>query len=150
MWAKVADGGPTLTQLWFKASYPYSQHEVLTRAEWILPSTSDAGPTFKSHWVGVGLYSPPEVSTTRPACWFDAGPALQTLGSKHWVNVSCLLGVMGVVPKRNNKLRLIRSLYYCPQKPFNNINYKSHRHYIYQPSAFMVMLLEGRQKTSPF
>ena len=33
-------------------------------------------------------------------------------------------------PKRNNKFRLIRSLY-CPQEPFNNINYKSHCHYIY-------------------
>ena len=33
----------------------YCQHEVLTRAEWILASTSDAGPTFSRHWVGVGL-----------------------------------------------------------------------------------------------
>ena len=51
MWASVTDDGPTLTQLWFKASCQYSQHEVLTRAEWILPSTGDAGPTFNRHWV---------------------------------------------------------------------------------------------------
>ena len=43
MWASVTDGGPTLTQLWFKASCCYHQHEVMTRAEWILPSTVDVG-----------------------------------------------------------------------------------------------------------
>ena len=31
------------------------QREVLTRTEWILASTDDAGPTFNRHWVGVGL-----------------------------------------------------------------------------------------------
>ena len=41
MWASITDGGPTLTQVWFKASCWYRQHEVLTRAEWILPSTGD-------------------------------------------------------------------------------------------------------------
>ena len=59
----------------------------------------------------------------------DGGPALD----QHWVNVvfagsvdkpHCILHI-GVVPKRNYKLRLIHSLY-CPQEPFNNINYKSH------------------------
>ena len=82
----------------------YRQHKVLTRAEWILASTGDAGPTFNRHWVSVGLYSPQAVSTTRSAqtrgvepvlvwCWAsvaDGGPAL----GQHWVNVSCLLGVL--------------------------------------------------------
>ena len=45
----------------------YRQHEVglLTRVEWILASTGDAGPTFNRHWAGVGLYSPPALSTTK-------------------------------------------------------------------------------------
>ena len=33
----------------------YRQLYVLTRIEWILASTSDAGPTLNSHWVCVGL-----------------------------------------------------------------------------------------------
>ena len=45
----------------------YRQHEVLIRAEWILAYTGEADPTFKRHWVGVGLYSPPAVCTARPA-----------------------------------------------------------------------------------
>ena len=59
MWASVTDGGPTLTQLLFKASCGYySQHEVglLTTVERILASTGDAGPTFTRHRVGVGLH----------------------------------------------------------------------------------------------
>ena len=42
-------------------------------------------------------------------------------------------------PKRDNKFRLIRSLY-CPQEPFNNINIMD----IDTISTFMAMLLEGR------
>ena len=52
-------GGPTLTQLLFKASCGYySQHEVglLTTVEWILASTGDAGLTFTRQWVGVSLH----------------------------------------------------------------------------------------------
>ena len=106
MWASVTHGGPTLTQLWFKASCRFRQHEVLTRAEWILASTGDVGPTFNRHWVGVSLNSPPAVSTTRPIAMLlnaaqqtrgvetvlscDAGPALDQL----WVNILCLLGVL--------------------------------------------------------
>ena len=59
MWASITDGGPTLTQLLFKASCGYySQHEVglLTTVEWILASTGDDGPTFTRHWVGVSLH----------------------------------------------------------------------------------------------
>ena len=40
---------------------------VLTRAEWIMASTGDAGPTFNRHCVGVGLYTPP---VSRPACYW--------------------------------------------------------------------------------
>ena len=71
MWASVTDGGPTITQL-VQSIVPvppacrYHQHKVLTRAEWILASTDDNGPTFKRHWVGIGLYLPPPVSTDRP------------------------------------------------------------------------------------
>ena len=76
-------------------------------------------------------------------CWAsvaDGGPALD----QHWVNVVFAGSVDKCFPpKRNNKFRLIHSLY-CPQERFNNINYKSHQHYIYQLSTFMVMLLEGR------
>ena len=43
----------------------YCQHEVLTRAEWILASTGDAGSTFNRHWVSVCLYSHPAVSITK-------------------------------------------------------------------------------------
>ena len=60
MWASVTDSGPTLTQLLFKTLCRYySQHEVglLTRVEWILASTSDAGPTFNIRCcVSVGLH----------------------------------------------------------------------------------------------
>ena len=45
------------------------QHEVLTRAEWILGSTGDTGPTFNRHWFGVSLYLLPAVNTARPACY---------------------------------------------------------------------------------
>ena len=38
-------------------------HEVLTRTEWILVSTGEAGPTVNRHWVDVSLYSPLAVST---------------------------------------------------------------------------------------
>ena len=54
-----------LTQLWFKASCWYHQHEVLTTAEWILHSTGDAGPTFTRYWIGVSLYS----VDTPLSCW---------------------------------------------------------------------------------
>ena len=37
------------------------QHEVLTRAKWILASTGDAGPTFNRHSGGVGLWWLPAV-----------------------------------------------------------------------------------------
>ena len=62
LWVSVTVGGPTLTQLWFKASWLYytasmqvQQNEVLTSTEWILANIGDAGPLFNRHWVGVGL-----------------------------------------------------------------------------------------------
>ena len=72
-------------------------------------------------------------------CWAsvaDGGPALGQRRVAGSVD-KCF------APKWNNKFRLMHSLY-CPQEPFNIINYKSHWHYIYQLSTFMVMLLEGR------
>ena len=125
------------------------QHEVLTRAEWILASTGDAGPTFNRRWVVIGASSwhyqircywmqasKPEALNQ---CWLDVGPASQMV-SQHWISIgstphvcwgcwpATLSFAHGVVPKRNNKSRLMHSLY-CPQKPFNNINY--HWHYIF-------------------
>ena len=54
-------------------------------------------------------------------CWAsvaDDGPALD----QHWVN-DMFAGSADkcFAPKRNNKFRLIHSLY-CPQEQFNNIN----------------------------
>ena len=99
MWASVTDGGPTFTQLLFKASWVYySQHIVglLTPVEWILASTGDAGPEFTRHWVCVGLHCltpQPSKHEALNQCWFYAGPASQTVG-QNWVNDSCLLGVL--------------------------------------------------------
>ena len=51
--------------------------------------------------------------------------------NQHWVNIVLVRSVDKCsVPKQKNKFRLIHGLY-CPQEPFNNINYKSHWHYIY-------------------
>ena len=36
-------------------AFRHRQHDVLTRAEWILASTSNTGPAFNRHWVDVGL-----------------------------------------------------------------------------------------------
>ena len=67
-------------------------------------------------------------------CWAsvaDCGPALD----QHWGNVVFAVSVdKCFAPKRNNKFRLIHSLYqelYIKFLPFNNINYKGHWHYIY-------------------
>ena len=49
----------------------YRQHKLMTRAEWILASTGDAGPTFNRHWVGFGSYLPPALCTARPAASVD-------------------------------------------------------------------------------
>ena len=63
-------------------------------------------------------------------CWgsfADFGPALD----QHWVNVVFAGSVdKCFAPKRDNNFRLMHSLC-CPQEPFNNNNYKGHRHYIY-------------------
>ena len=104
----------------------YRQHEVLTRAEWILASTGDAGPTFNRHWFGVGLYTLMH--------WISIGSLSRVCWKPYYVS--------GAVPKRNNKFHLIYSVC-CPQEPFNYINYKSHWHYIYYLTTFKVMLLEG-------
>ena len=63
-------------------------------------------------------------------CWAsvaNGGPALD----QHWVNLMFAWSVdKCFAPKRNNKFSLKHSLY-CPQEPFNNINYKSHWYHIY-------------------
>ena len=90
--------GPTLTLLWFKASCWYRQHEIPTRAEWILPSTGDADLTFNRHWIGVSLYSvdtPRQHKALFSVEWLlaragDGGPVLNRL----WADVSCLLGIV--------------------------------------------------------
>ena len=107
MWASITDGESTLTQLWFKASCWYMlrkpiivyaagqhlngigvlysmcthsrPHEVLTRAEWILASTDDAGPTYNRHWVSVCLYPPP------PVIIFQINMLLNTVLTSHFV-----------------------------------------------------------------
>ena len=70
-------------------------HEVPTRAEWILASTGDAGPTFNRP---ACYWTQPNKHEALNQCWLDAGPASQTVGhqwsDQHWVNVSCLLGVL--------------------------------------------------------
>ena len=67
----VYDAGQHLNGIW--AVYTMWTHtcnyDVLTRTEWILASTGEAGPTVNRHWVGVSLYSPPAVSTARPGCY---------------------------------------------------------------------------------
>ena len=102
MWASVTIGAPTLTQLLFKASCGYySQHKVrlLTTVEWILVSTGDAGPTFTRHWVGVGLHYLTCTQQTRGVepvlvlWWASVADGVSEL-DQHWVNVSCLLGVL--------------------------------------------------------
>ena len=111
------------------------QHEVLTRAEWILASTGNNGQIFNRYGVGVSLYSPPAICTARPACywtqpsntsrWTSAG---LMLGQRHrrWTSIGPTFGQrlvfarsvdkphfvshISVVPKRNNKFCLIQNL----------------------------------------
>ena len=95
MWAGITDGGPALTQLWFKASWPYCQPFVFM---WlmIVPTGSKRLPgvgTVLAHslrrWIGVvpalgGCISCFVVMTmgllhsghdALAWCWFGAGPA---------------------------------------------------------------------------
>ena len=76
----------------------HPQHEVLIITECLLASTGDAGPTFNKHQhctntsIVQMLYSKHEALNQ---CWFDAGPASQTVG-QHWTRIcstSCVLGV---------------------------------------------------------
>ena len=74
------------------------QHEILTRAEWILASTGDAGPTFNRHWVSVGLYSPLTVSTTKEVIelpWHYQTSVLLNVAPSNmrcWTSDSLMLG----------------------------------------------------------
>ena len=69
----------------------YTQHEVLTRTEWILASTGDSDPTFNWHWVDVGLWSPPAVSNTRPAA-IPSTSALLGQCHRRWGSIGSALG----------------------------------------------------------
>ena len=67
----------------------------------------------------------------RPRWWASIGRAMgQRLMFAGW----CWQAILCFAPKCDNKFCLIglHSLY-CPQEPFNNINYKSHWHLGYQP-----------------
>ena len=65
--------------------------------------------------------------------WVERSPA----NTRRWTSTGLMLGlrrrrrvcwVCRQAPKRNNKFRLIHSLY-CPQELFNNINHTSHWYY---------------------
>ena len=68
------------------------QHEVLTRTEWILASTGDIGSVSacnrRQQYQAIldQLNAAPSKHEALNQCWFDAGPASQTVG-QHWVNV---------------------------------------------------------------
>ena len=77
------------------------QHEVLTRAERILASTADAGPAFTRHWcrLVIAMSSKHHQSScycTQPSkhealnqCWFNVGPASQTVGQQ-WPSIGSI------------------------------------------------------------
>ena len=73
-----------------------------------------------------------ERSPANTRCWSSAG---LMLGQRRrwWASIGLALGQRRVCWKcwqaKRNKFRLIHRLY-CPQEPFNIINYKSHWHYI--------------------
>ena len=119
------------------------QHEVLTRAEWILASTqhltdiesvSACNRRQQFHYQTICYWTQPSKHEALNQCWFDAGSASQTVG-QHWtsngpalVNVLCLLGVLtNHIVFRHRR----GSSLYCPQEPFITINYKSHWRYIW-------------------
>ena len=94
-----------LTQLWFKTSCRYRQHEVLTRDEWILASTA----ALAQYLTDIGSVSActrrqqyalsdsqPRKHKALNQCCFDAEPAShgEPVLDQHWVNVSFLLGVL--------------------------------------------------------
>ena len=83
----------------FDATLNVGQRHRLTMVEWILANTGDAGPTFSKHWGGVGLDCLTRSSANRSVepvlvlCWASVAEGGQNL-VQHWVNVSCLLGVL--------------------------------------------------------
>ena len=83
-----------ITPLWFKASY--REHEVLTRAEWI--HLKDIGSvsacTCRQQYA---LPAPqPSKHEALNQCWFEDGPASQTVG-QNWTSIgstSCVCRVL--------------------------------------------------------
>ena len=76
----------------------FRQHEVLTRAEWMMASTGEAGSTFNRHWLvsACTLWTHHRQQKALSSVeWLmarigDGGPAL----NRHLVDVSCLLGIV--------------------------------------------------------
>ena len=100
MWASVTDGRPTLTQLWFKAKtcrYRHRQHEVpywlglngywpapATLAQHLTDIVSVSACTRRQQYA---LPDPqPRKHNVLNQCWFDAGPASQTVG-QNWTSI---------------------------------------------------------------
>ena len=101
MWASVTDGGPTLTQLWFKTLCRYmgicypslSLTRQCVRVTYISPMPGHCvrrWPTFKRHW---GL---PIEHDTLKQCWFNVGSASQRVG-QHKTNINSMCRVCWVV-----------------------------------------------------
>ena len=92
---------PTVTQLCFKASCRYRQHEVLTRAEWILPSIGSVSvlvlATSSKHYQTSYYWTQPSKHEALNQCWFDVAPASLTVGQQ-WASIvstsKCSLGVL--------------------------------------------------------
>ena len=99
MWATITDGGPTLTQLWLKASCwyslcytspPLSLQYVQPRWHWpniYQPSDKVSACTLWTHRGQQKALSSVEWLMAR-VC--DGKPVLK----RHWVDVSCLLGIV--------------------------------------------------------
>ena len=66
----------------------------------IMASTGDAGPTFNRHWIGCQLV----LAASSKHCQTSMQMSMISVDKPH-----CVLPI-GVVPKRDNKLRLIQNL----------------------------------------
>ena len=94
MWASVTDGRPTLTP-----TYSFVYPLLCLHCVYIIFFRGPHGRRVKGQWVGVGLHCltrSPANTRREPvlvlgwASVADGGPELD----QHWVNVSCLLGVL--------------------------------------------------------
>ena len=97
----IYDADQTLAHYWVTVSCLAHRAGTASMKYWL--GLNGYCPTFNSHWVGGGLYSPPAVTTSRPARspanmrrWTSAGLMLgqRRRMVQHWVSVSCLLGLL--------------------------------------------------------